>query len=54
VSELLDVRVIGAPEVAEMAVARVGELAVAHHGRHYRVGRLLHPDQPTPPGGEQP
>jgi hypothetical protein len=20
--------------------------AVAHHGRHYRAGRLLHPDQP--------
>ena len=28
--------------------------AVAHHGRHYRAGRLLHPDQPTPPGGERP
>jgi hypothetical protein len=27
---------------------------VAHHGRHYRAGRLLHPDQPTPPGGERP
>jgi hypothetical protein len=26
VSELLDVRLIGAPEVAELAVARVGEL----------------------------
>ena len=21
-------------------------VAVAHHGRHYRTGRLLHPDQP--------
>src|SRR6266699_4321221 len=29
-------------------------VAVAHHGRHYRAGRLLHPDQPTPPGGARP
>jgi len=28
--------------------------AVAYHGRHYRAGRLLHPDQPTPRGGERP
>jgi hypothetical protein len=27
--------------------------AVAHHGRHYRAGRLLHPDQPTPREGER-
>ncbi len=27
---------------------------VAHHGRHYRAGRLLHPTKPTPPGGERP
>jgi hypothetical protein len=28
---------------------------IAHHGRHYRAGRLLHPIDPeTPPGGEQP
>jgi hypothetical protein len=27
---------------------------VAYAGRHYRAGRLLHPDQPTPPGGERP
>jgi hypothetical protein len=27
---------------------------VAHHGRHYRAGRLLHPTQPTPQGGERP
>jgi len=27
---------------------------VAHHGRHYRAGRLLHPIEPTPPGGERP
>jgi hypothetical protein len=27
---------------------------VAHHGRNYRAGRLLHPTQPTPPGGERP
>jgi hypothetical protein len=26
---------------------------VAHHGRHYRAGRLLHPTEPTPPGGER-
>ena len=28
--------------------------AVAQHGRYYRAGRLLHPDQPTPRGGERP
>jgi hypothetical protein len=28
--------------------------AVAHHGRHYRAGRMLHPTQPTPQGGERP
>jgi len=29
---------------------------VAHHGRHYRAGRLLHPTdpEPTPPGGGRP
>jgi hypothetical protein len=27
---------------------------VAYHGRHYRAGRLLHPIDPTPPGGERP
>jgi hypothetical protein len=27
---------------------------VAHQGRHYLAGRLLHPIQPTPPGGERP
>jgi hypothetical protein len=27
---------------------------VIYHGRHYRAGRLLHPDQPTPRGGERP
>jgi hypothetical protein len=29
---------------------------VAHHGRHYRAGRLLHSiePEPTPPGGERP
>ncbi len=27
---------------------------VAYHGRHYRAGRLLHPIEPTPPGGERP
>ena len=52
-SELLDVRVIGAPKVAETAVARVGELLDLHrlHGpypsrkspglvRFYLTGRL--------------
>jgi hypothetical protein len=28
--------------------------AVAHHSRHYRAGRLLHPNQPAPRGGERP
>jgi hypothetical protein len=29
---------------------------VAHHGRHYQAGRLLHPigSEPTPLGGERP
>ncbi len=27
---------------------------VAYHGRHYLAGRLLHPTEPTPPGGERP
>src|SRR6266511_2509716 len=29
---------------------------VAHQGRHYRAGRLLHPTdpEPTPPGGGRP
>jgi hypothetical protein len=29
---------------------------IAHHGRHYRAGRLLHPTEPetTPQGGERP
>ncbi len=29
---------------------------VAHHGRHYRAGRLLHPAEPEPTrrGGERP
>jgi hypothetical protein len=27
---------------------------VAHHGRHYRAGRLLHPTEPTPQGGGRP
>ncbi len=53
-SELLDVRVIGVPEVAETAVARVGELLILDrlHGpypsrkspglvRFYLTGRLL-------------
>jgi len=61
VSELLDVRVIGAPEVAETAVARVGELLDLDrlHGpypsrkspglvRFYLTGRLRHADTPTP------
>jgi hypothetical protein len=26
--------------------------AVAWFGRHYRAGRLLHPTEPGPPGGE--
>jgi hypothetical protein len=34
--------------------AEVVRAEVAYHGRHYRAGRLLHPDQPTPQGGEQP
>jgi hypothetical protein len=34
--------------------AEVVQAEVTHHGRHYRAGRLLHPLDPTPPGGEQP
>jgi hypothetical protein len=34
--------------------AEVVRAEVAHQGRHYRAGRLLHPDQPTSPGGERP
>jgi hypothetical protein len=58
VSDLLDVRLIGAPEVAETAVARVGELLDLDrlHGpypsrkspgqvRFYLTGRLL-PNRP--------
>jgi hypothetical protein len=26
--------------------------AVAHYGRHYRAGRLLHPAEPGRPGGD--
>jgi hypothetical protein len=29
---------------------QVVRAAVAHHGRHYRAGRLLHPTQPRQPG----
>jgi hypothetical protein len=60
VSELLDVRLIGAPEVAETTVARVGELLDLdrRHGpypsrkspglvRFYLTGRLRHADTPT-------
>jgi hypothetical protein len=64
VSELLDVRVIGAPEIAETAAAQVGELLDLDrlHGpypsrkspglvRFYLTGRLLSPaDPPTLPG----
>jgi hypothetical protein len=34
--------------------AEVVRAEVAYQGRHYRAGRLLHPTNPTPPGGEQP
>jgi hypothetical protein len=34
--------------------AEVVRAELAYHGRHYRAGRLLHPLQPTPPGGERP
>jgi hypothetical protein len=60
VSELLDVRVIGAPGVAETAVARVGELVDLDrlHGpypsrktpglvRFYLTGRLRHAATPA-------
>ncbi len=59
-SVLLDVRLIGAPEVAETAVARVGELLDVDrlHGpypfrkspdlvRFYLTGRLRHADPPA-------
>jgi hypothetical protein len=64
VSELLDIRVIGAPEVAETAVARVSELLDLDrlHGpypsrkspglaRYYLTGRL-HPAKPPALAGE--
>jgi hypothetical protein len=60
VSELLDVRLIGAPEVAETAVARLGELLDLDrlHGpypsrktpglvRFYLAGRLRQADTPA-------
>jgi hypothetical protein len=60
VSELLDVRLIGAPEVAETAVARVGELLDLDrlHGpypsrktpglvRFYLTGRLRRTESPA-------
>ena len=36
--------------------AEVVRAEVAHHGRHYLAGRLLHPTdpEPTPQGGERP
>src|SRR6266568_4887162 len=62
-SGLLDVRVIGAPEVAETAVARVGELLDLDrlHGpypsrktqglaRYYLTGRLRQAAPPALPG----
>ena len=64
-SELLDVRLIGAPDVAEMAVARVGELLDLDrlHGpypsskspglvRFYLTGRLRPPTDPQALAGE--
>jgi hypothetical protein len=63
VSELLDVRLIGAPEVADQAVARLGELLDLDrvHGpypsrktpglvRFYLTGQLRHADTPAPAG----
>jgi hypothetical protein len=63
VSELLDVRVIGAPEVADQAIARLRELLDLDrlHGpypsrktpglaRFYLTGRLRHADTPAPAG----
>jgi hypothetical protein len=60
VSELLDVRLIGAPEVADQAAARMGELLDLDrlHGpypsrkspglaRFCVTGRLRHPDTPA-------
>jgi hypothetical protein len=65
VSELLDVRLIGAPEVAETAVAQVGELLDVDrlHGpypsrkspglvRFYLTGRLCSPADPATLAGE--
>jgi hypothetical protein len=67
VSELLEIRVIGTPEAAVQAIARLRELLeVDRYGgpypsrktlglvRCYLTGRLLHPAQSTPPGGERP
>jgi hypothetical protein len=64
VSDLLDVRVIGAPALAAQAVARLGELLnpARQHGplpsrttpglvRYYLTGRLR-PADPPPPGRE--
>jgi hypothetical protein len=33
---------------------KVVRATVAQHGRYYRAGRLLHPTDPTPAGGERP
>jgi hypothetical protein len=65
VSELLDVRVIGAPEVADQAIARLGELLDLDrlHGpypsrkspglvRFYLTGRLRPPADPPALAGE--
>ncbi len=62
-SELLDVRVIGAPEVADQAIARLRELLDLDrlHGpcpsrkspglaRFYLTGRLRHTESPAPAG----
>jgi hypothetical protein len=64
VSELLDVRVIGTPDLAEQAVARLGGLLdpARQHGplpsrttpglvRYYLTGRLR-PSHPTPRAGQ--
>src|SRR6266540_5620871 len=34
--------------------AEVVRAEVAYQGRHYLAGRLLHPTDPTPPGGKRP
>jgi hypothetical protein len=65
VSELLDVRLIGAPEVAETAAARAGELLDLDrlHGpyptrkspgqvRYHLTGHLRPPADPPTPAGE--